>query len=424
MHHIIAIKGREILDSRGNPTVEADIMLENGIMGRASVPSGASTGSREAHELRDKDPKRYAGKGVLHAVKHINEEIHHALQGFSVAEQEKLDACLCELDGTENKARLGANAILAVSLANARAHAIATERPLYQALNQGESMCMPIPMMNILNGGAHADNNVDFQEFMIMPIGATDFNHALQMGTEIFHVLKNILKKQGLNTAVGDEGGFAPDLKSNRHALDLLSEAVTIAGFRLKQDIAFALDVAASEFSKDGIYQLISENKAFNSNELIEYYADLLQHYPIISIEDGLSEADWQGWKQLTAQLGHKVQLVGDDLFVTNPSILKQGIAEKTANAILIKLNQIGTLSETRQTMRIAQEHGYRCIVSHRSGETEDTFIADLAIATGCGQIKTGSLCRTDRIAKYNQLLRISASTGLPYAEFKSSCTR
>lgn len=414
--HIIDIKGREILDSRGNPTVEADVILDNGVMGRASVPSGASTGSREACELRDNDAKRYAGKGVKQAVGHINEDIKHALKHFSVADQSKLDKRLCELDGTKNKSRLGANAILAVSLASARAYAQSEELPLFRALNHGETMTMPVPLMNILNGGAHADNNVDIQEFMIMPVGALDFPSALQMGTEVFHVLKSVLKKKGLNTSVGDEGGFAPDLKANQQALDILSEAVELAGYRLGTDIVFALDVAASELFKEGRYYLASENKAFSSSELTQYYADLLKRYPIVSIEDGLDESDWQGWQEMTAQLGGQVQLVGDDLFVTNPAILKKGIAEKIANAILIKLNQIGTLSETREAMRLAQDHHYRCVVSHRSGETEDSFIADLAVATGCGQIKTGSLCRTDRIAKYNQLLRIHEVAGLPYA--------
>lgn len=414
--HIVNIKGREILDSRGNPTVEADVVLENGVIGRASVPSGASTGSREACELRDNDSRRYAGKGVHKAIGYINGEINQALQHFSVAEQVLLDKRLCELDGTDNKSRIGANAILAVSLASARAYAQALGQPLFATLNQDNAMMMPVPMLNILNGGVHADNNVDIQEFMIMPVGAPDFPLALQMSVEVFHVLKSVLKKQGLHIAVGDEGGFAPDLKSNQQALDILSEAVLAAGCRLGQDIVFALDVAASELFTDGVYHLVSEHKKFSSLELIEYYAQLVSQYPIVSIEDGLDESDWQGWQQLTQTLGNQVQLVGDDLFVTNPSILARGIAEKTANAVLIKLNQIGTLSETRQTMQLAQANGYRCVISHRSGETEDTFIADLAVATGCGQIKTGSLCRTDRVAKYNQLLRINELVSLPYA--------
>ncbi len=413
---IASIKGREILDSRGNPTVEADVILENGTQGRASVPSGASTGSREACELRDGDLSRFAGKGVLRAVDHINKEINQSLKGFSVSEQQQLDEKLCILDGSDNKSRLGANAILAVSLACARAYANASKQPLYLALNQGEKMSMPVPMMNVLNGGAHADNNVDIQEFMLMPIGAPDFTSALQMGTEIFHVLKSVLKKQGLNTAVGDEGGFAPNLKSNRQALDILVQAVEIAGFNLGKDIVFALDVAASELFKEGFYHLESEKKNLSSLELINYYADLIANYPIVSIEDGLDEHDWQGWQELTSHFNSKVQLVGDDLFVTNTRILQEGINQKMANAILIKLNQIGTLTETRQAMQLAYENGYRCIMSHRSGETEDSFIADLAVATGCGQIKTGSLCRTDRIAKYNQLLRINELATLPYA--------
>lgn len=414
---ISTIHAREILDSRGNPTVEADVILSNGIIGRACVPSGASTGSREACELRDNDPKRYAGKGVQKAVAHVNQEINQALQHTSVEDQEALDKTLCELDGTENKSRLGANALLAVSLAAARARATALHQPLYVALNQpGMAMNMPVPMMNVLNGGAHADNNVDIQEFMIMPAGAADFPSALQMGTEIFHVLKSVLKKQGLNTAVGDEGGFAPNIKSNRQALDMLCEAITTAGFKLGDEIVLALDVAASELYKQGTYHMASENQQFSSIQLVDYYADLVASYPIVSIEDGLDEKDWAGWKHLTTQLGGAIQLVGDDVFVTNPKILQEGIAQGVANAILIKVNQIGTLSETMHTIKRAYENNYRCVMSHRSGETEDTFIADLAVATGCGQIKTGSLCRTDRIAKYNQLLRINEMASLPYA--------
>ena len=413
---IVAIKGRPILDSRGNPTVEADVILENGVFGRASVPSGASTGSREACELRDGDAHHYHGKGVQKAVAHINHEINQGLHHYSVAEQEQIDARLCELDGTENKSRLGANAILAVSLACARACAQAMQKPLFVVLNQDESMSMPVPMMNILNGGAHADNNVDIQEFMIMPVGASDFPSALQMGTEIFHVLKSVLKEKKLSTAIGDEGGFAPDLSSNRQALDMLVIAVERAGFHLGDDIVFALDVAASELYQNGSYYLESENKHIDSFELIQFYQSLSADYPIASIEDGLDESDWTGWQHLTEKLGDKIQLVGDDLFVTNAAILEEGISKHVANAILIKPNQIGTLSETRQTIRLAQHRGYRCVMSHRSGETEDTFIADLAVATGCGQIKTGSLCRTDRTAKYNQLLRINEQISLPYA--------
>lgn len=413
---ITKIHAREILDSRGNPTVEADIILNNGIIGRASVPSGASTGSREACELRDNEPQRYCGKGVQKAVAHVNHEINHALKNTSVDDQEALDKRLCQLDGTENKSRLGANALLAVSLAAARARANTHNHPLYIELNQGETMSMPVPMMNILNGGAHADNNVDIQEFMIMPIGAADFTTALQMGTEIFHKLKSVLKKQGLNTAVGDEGGFAPNIKSNHQALDMLCEAITTSGFKLGSDIVLSLDVAASELYKQNIYHMASEAQKFNSEQLIDYYTNLISAYPIASIEDGLDEKDWTGWTSLTTRLGEKIQLVGDDVFVTNPKILSEGIAQGVANAILIKVNQIGTLSETLQTIKLAHQHGYRCVMSHRSGETEDTFIADLAVATGCGQIKTGSLCRTDRIAKYNQLLRINEMASLPYA--------
>lgn len=413
---IAKIQAREILDSRGNPTVEADVILNNGIVGRASVPSGASTGSREACELRDGASTRYGGKGVQKAVSHVNNEINQALNGFSVDSQEDLDNTLCQLDGTENKSRLGANSILAVSLACARARAICHNKPLHLSLNQGENMFMPVPMMNVLNGGAHADNNVDIQEFMIMPVGAKDLPTAIQMGTEIFHVLKSVLKKQGLNTAVGDEGGFAPDIKSNRQALDMLSEAVEKAGFRLGDDVVFSLDVAASELYEQGLYHMASEQKQFTSIQLVEYYTDLVSSYPIVSIEDGLDEKDWAGWKQLTTHLGQKIQLVGDDLFVTNPRILQEGIDQGIANAVLIKVNQIGTLSETRQAIKLAHQNGYRCVMSHRSGETEDTFIADLAVATGCGQIKTGSLCRTDRTAKYNQLLRINELASLPYA--------
>lgn len=413
---IAAIKGREILDSRGNPTVEADVILDNGVIGRASVPSGASTGAFEAYELRDADVSRYGGKGVLKAVNAVNQDINDALHQISVEDQVALDARLCDLDGTDNKARLGANAILAVSLASARAYAQSSDQPLYALLNQDASMSMPVPMMNVLNGGAHADNNVDIQEFMIMPVGALNFESALRMGTETFHALKSVLKQQGLSTAVGDEGGFAPDLKSNRHALDVLSSAVEAAGFKLGSEIVFALDVAASELYSEGQYHLVSENQIFNSEALIEYYSSLIQHYPIVSLEDGLDEEDWSGWQKLTSQWASKIQLVGDDLFVTNPTRLQKGITEKTANAILIKLNQIGTLSETLYTMRLAQESAYGCVVSHRSGETEDTFIADLAVATGCGQIKTGSLCRMDRVAKYNRLLRINEQAALPYS--------
>lgn len=413
---VVSVKGREILDSRGNPTVEAEVLLDDGTVGRASVPSGASTGSLEACELRDNDPKRFLGKGVLKAVQHINQDINIALRNVSASNSEQIDACLLELDATKNKSNLGANAILAVSLATARAHANAMQIPLFLALNQQEVMLMPVPMMNILNGGAHADNNVDIQEFMVMPIGARDFPEALQMGTEVFHSLKTKLQKQGYNTAVGDEGGFAPNLKSNRQALDLLTEAVQNIGLKLKDDIVFSLDAAASEFFTNNQYNLKSENKILSTDELINYYKLLVHDYPIVSIEDGLNESDWEGWQKITKEIGANIQLVGDDLFVTNQKILQKGIDKGVANSILIKLNQIGTLTETRQTINLAKKHGYKCIISHRSGETEDSFIADFAVATGCGQIKTGSLCRTDRVAKYNQLLRIHEIANLPYA--------
>jgi enolase len=412
---IATIKGREILDSRGNPTVEVDVTLSNGVCGRASVPSGASTGSREACELRDGDVHRYGGKGVRHAIAFINGEMNQALHNASVANQASIDARLCELDGTANKSRLGANAMLAVSLACARADANNRKLPLFEALNQGEPMVMPIPMMNVLNGGVHADNNVDIQEFMIMPIGASDFPSALQMGVETFHALKSVLQQKKLSTSVGDEGGFAPNLRSNQHALDMLAEAVEQAGFKLGSDIVFTLDVAASELYHDGLYFLDSEGKKLSSEALIDYYEFLVKNNPIVSIEDGLDESDWAGWKRLTERLGDKIQLVGDDLFVTNTTLLTRGVEEHIANAILIKPNQIGTLTETRQAIALAKRHGYGCVMSHRSGETEDTFIADLAVALGCGQIKTGSLCRTDRVAKYNQLLRIQELIALPY---------
>lgn len=413
---IASVVGREVLDSRGNPTVEADVFLENGAMGRASVPSGASTGCFEACELRDQDPMRYAGKGVKKAVSHVNDAIQEALLGMPVSFQTDIDNALCALDGTPNKSRLGANAILAVSIACARAHAEAAGHPLFEILNESESMCLPVPMMNVLNGGMHADNNVDIQEFMIMPVGAPDFQTAIQMGAETFHVLRSVLKQKGLNTAVGDEGGFAPDLKSNRQALDLLADAVLQAGFKLGDDMVFSLDVAASSLFSEGLYHLRSEGTQFESGALVDYYRELTHHYPIVSIEDGLDEHDWEGWSIMTSVLGERIQLVGDDLFVTNPAILQKGINAHIANAVLIKPNQIGTLSEARETMRLASENGYRCVMSHRSGETEDTLIADLAVATGCGQIKTGSMCRTDRVAKYNQLLRIASMTKLPYA--------
>lgn len=416
---ITAIKAREILDSRGNPTVEAEVFLENGESARASVPSGASTGKKEACELRDGDNSRYAGKGVLTAIYHIHQEIAPALYGMDVMEQAHIDARLCALDGTENKSRLGANAILAVSMATARVAALVSKLPLYLSLHQvissSKPMSMPLPMMNILNGGAHADNNVDIQEFMILPVGAKSFKEALQMGVEVFHVLKTVLRAKGLNTAVGDEGGFAPDLQSNRQALDMLAQASEKAGFKIGKDILFGLDVAASELYEGNLYHLNSEKRKLTSDEIIAYYKELISAYPIASIEDGLDENDWAGWQTMTKELGQKVQLVGDDIFVTNPRILEEGIRQNIANAILIKPNQIGTLSETLETIHQALANGYRSVISHRSGETEDTFIADLAVATNSSQIKTGSLCRTDRVAKYNQLLRIEEEGSFPY---------
>lgn len=402
------INGREILDSRGNPTVEAEVWLTNGMCGRASVPSGASTGSMEACELRDKDDARYNGRGVLKAVTHVNTLLNEALQGLSVEDQAAVDACMLTCDGTPNKSHLGANAILAVSLASARARALALDLPLFMALGEGEAPRMPVPMMNVLNGGAHADNNVDIQEFMIMPLGAPDFPTALRWGAETFHALKAILKARHLATSVGDEGGFAPNLRSNREALDLLLSAIEAVGLRPGVDIALALDVAASELWHEEQYHLTSESRVLSGEELVRYYESLVADYPIVSMEDGLDERDDATWRLLTDTLGSRIQLVGDDLFVTNPRILQQGIDAGMANAVLIKPNQIGTLTETRATMRLAAENGYRSVMSHRSGETGDTFIADLAVASGCGQIKTGSLCRTDRTAKYNQLLRIA----------------
>ena len=418
--YVKKLQGREILDSRGNPTIEVDVILDNGYIGRASVPSGASTGSQEAVELRDGDPHRYEGKGVKKAIAHIHQSIASMLIGQSVSDQVELDRRLCALDGTTNKSNLGANALLAVSLACARARALSLGEPLFIALHQNKPMVMPIPMMNVLNGGAHADNHLDIQEFMLMPVGAKDFSHAIEMGANIFYQLKRVLKKQGLCTAVGDEGGFAPNLNSNQQALDVLSEAVEKSGYNLGQDIVFALDVAASEWYQDGEYYLASESKQMSSEQLIGYYASLISQYPIVSIEDGLDESDWTGWVALTKALGDRVQLVGDDLFVTNSRMLQKGIDKKVANAILIKLNQIGTLTETWETIHLAEKNGYRCVISHRSGETEDTFIADLTVASGCGQIKTGSLCRTDRVAKYNQLLRIQEISGLDYARILS----
>ena len=411
MTKIANIKGREVLDSRGNPTVEADVILEDGTLGTACAPSGASTGSREALELRDKDASRYLGKGVLKAVEAVNTKIRDALIGKDAADQRALDNIMLELDGTENKANLGANAILAVSLAAAKAAAASLGKPLYAHIadlnGTSGKYSMPVPMMNILNGGEHADNNVDIQEFMVQPVAAKSFAEALRVGAEIFHSLKKVLKAQGLNTAVGDEGGFAPNLPSNEAALAVIQEAVEKAGYKLGTDVTLALDCASSEFYKDGQYQLSGEGKSFDSAGFADYLAGLCERYPIVSIEDGMDESDWDGWKVLTEKLGTKVQLVGDDLFVTNTKILKQGIDKSIANSILIKFNQIGSLSETLDAIKMAQDAGYTAVISHRSGETEDTTIADLAVATCAGQIKTGSLCRSDRVAKYNQLLRI-----------------
>lgn len=411
MTKIADIKAREVLDSRGNPTVEADVILEDGSLGRACAPSGASTGSREALELRDGDASRYLGKGVLKAVEAINGKICEALKGKDAADQRALDNIMLELDGTENKAHLGANAILAVSLAAAKAAACSLGKPLYEHIADlnGTSgrYSMPVPMMNILNGGEHADNNVDIQEFMIQPVAAKSFSEALRIGAEIFHTLKKVLQAKGLSTSVGDEGGFAPDLPSNEAALAVIKEAIEKAGYKLGTDITLALDCAASEFYKDGQYVLAGENKSYDSAGFADYLAGLADRYPIVSIEDGMDESDWDGWKILTDKIGNKVQLVGDDLFVTNTKILKRGIDTGVGNSILIKFNQIGSLSETLDAIRMAQDAGFTAVISHRSGETEDTTIADLAVATCAGQIKTGSLCRSDRVAKYNQLLRI-----------------
>jgi len=408
MSEIIDIYAREILDSRGNPTVEVEVALESGVIGRAAVPSGASTGEREALELRDGDKARYLGKGVLKAVAHVNEVIAAELIGWEVSDQIGIDRKLLALDGTDFKSKLGANALLGVSMACAKAAAEDSGLPLYQYLGGANAKELPLPMMNIINGGEHADNNVDIQEFMIMPAGAENFKEALRMGAEIFHALKKVLKDKGYNTSVGDEGGFAPNLKSNEEALQVIMEAIKAAGYKPGEDVLLALDVAASELYKDGKYVLANETKPEKTAaELIDFYADLVERYPIISIEDGLAENDWDGWKLMTDKLGKKIQIVGDDLFVTNPGILKEGIEKGIANSILIKLNQIGTLTETLDAIEMAKRAGYTTVISHRSGETEDTTIADLAVATNAGQIKTGSLCRTDRVCKYNQLLRI-----------------
>ncbi len=413
MSEIISVRAREILDSRGNPTVETEVVLESGVMGRAAVPSGASTGSREALELRDGDPKRYLGKGVLNAVRNVNEEIGPKILGMDAQDQVEVDRFMIALDGTENKSRLGANAILSVSMAIAKATAEECELPLYRYLGGVSARVLPVPMMNVLNGGAHADNNLDIQEFMIVPAGAPTFRGALRMGAEVFQHLKKVLKSRGYTTAVGDEGGFAPNLRSNEEALELIMEAIHAAGYTPGDDVFIALDPAASEFYENGRYLLKAEKKPEKSSEeVIDLYESWIERYPILSIEDGLAESDWDGWKVMTRRLGDRIEIVGDDIFVTNTKILARGIDEGIANAILIKLNQIGTVTETFEAISMAYRAGYRAVISHRSGETEDTFIADLAVAASTGQIKTGSLSRTDRIAKYNQLLRIQEDLG------------
>ena len=406
------IKAREVLDSRGNPTIEADIILDDGTMGSAMVPSGASTGAREALELRDGDKSRYLGKGVLKAVAFINTEITQALVGSDITDLGKIDALMITLDGTQTKSRLGANAILAVSLAAAHANANRQNKPLYDTLDLGAKYKLPVPMMNIINGGEHANNSVDIQEFMIIPAGAPSFKEALRYGAEVFHHLKSVLEAKGLNTAVGDEGGFAPDLASNEDAIKVILEAIEKAGYTAGKDIFIGIDAASSEFYENGTYNLASENRSLTSQEFADYLANWVENYPILSIEDGMDEGDWDGWDLLSKKIGDKVQLVGDDLFVTNSKILAEGIDKNIANSILIKVNQIGTLSETFSAIEMANKAGYTCVMSHRSGETEDTTIADLAVATGCGQIKTGSLSRSDRLAKYNRLLRIEEELG------------
>jgi enolase len=407
MSEILDIRGREILDSRGNPTVEAEVVLVNGVIGRAAVPSGASTGTREAVELRDGDPKRYLGKGVLKAVENVNGEIRRAIVGQEVIAQQQIDQKLIELDGTPTKSRLGANAILAVSLAAAKAAAMETQVPLYRYIGGKGPFSLPVPMMNIINGGVHADNSVDLQEFMIIPAGAPSFREALRYGAEVFHALKKVLHARGMNTSVGDEGGFAPDLPSNEAAIEVILEAIDKAGYTAGKDIYLGIDAASSEFYKDGVYDLKSESRRFSAAEFTDYLAAWVEKYPIISVEDGMAEDDWAGWKLHTEKLGKRVQLVGDDLFVTNTTIFKEGIDKGIANSILIKLNQIGTLTETLAAIDMAHKAGYTAVVSHRSGETEDVTIADLAVAANTGQIKTGSLSRSDRVAKYNRLLRI-----------------
>jgi enolase len=412
MSSIVDIVGREILDSRGNPTVECDVLLESGVMGRAAVPSGASTGTREAVELRDGDAARYMGKGVLKAVEHVNTEISEAIMGLEAAEQAFLDRTLIELDGTDNKSRLGANALLAVSMAVARAAAEEAGLPLYRYLGGVGAMTMPVPMMNIINGGAHADNNLDVQEFMIVPFGAPTFSEALRYGVEVFHTLKRLLRGRGLNTAVGDEGGFAPTVRNHEEAIELILAAIREAGFEAGTQIGLALDCASSEFHRDGKYRLQAENLSLSAGDFANLLAQWCDRYPILSIEDGMAEDDWDGWEALTERLGSRIQLVGDDLFVTNTQILAEGIRRGIANSVLVKVNQIGTLTETLAAIEMAKRAGYTAVVSHRSGETEDSTIADIAVATNVGQIKTGSLSRSDRIAKYNQLLRIEEDLG------------
>ncbi|MEN8130602.1 MAG: phosphopyruvate hydratase [Pseudomonadota bacterium] len=413
MSKIIDIRAREIVDSRGNPTVEADVVLESGAWARAAVPSGASTGALEAIELRDGDPARYGGKGVLKAIENANGEIREALSGMEADDQERIDQRMIDLDGTENKSRLGANAILAVSIATAKAAAEDGKVPLYRYLGRRHEFVMPVPMMNIINGGAHAKNSVDLQEFMILPLGAPSMADAVRYGAEVFQALSKVLSKRGMNTAVGDEGGFAPDLPSNEAAIEVILEAIHNAGYQAGKDIYLGLDVASSEFYRDGKYVLESEGSSYDASGFVDYLAAWVDKYPIISIEDGLAENDWEGWALLTEALGNKVQLVGDDLFVTNTQIFKRGIEKSIANSILIKLNQIGTMTETLEAIRMAHDAGYTAVVSHRSGETEDVTIADLSVATGTGQIKTGSLSRSDRVAKYNQLIRIEEALGV-----------
>ncbi len=412
MTKIVEIRAREILDSRGNPTIEADVILASGVIGSAMVPSGASTGEREAIELRDGDKARYLGKGVLNAVQNVRTEIHDAIVGMDTNDQSAIDEKMIALDGTESKSRLGANAMLAVSLAAARAAANAKQQPLYRSLNTSGEFILPVPMMNIINGGSHADNSVDLQEFMILPVGAPNFREAIRYGAEVFHNLAKVLKSKGLATTVGDEGGFAPNLSSNEEAIEVILEAIKLAGYEAGKDIYLGLDAAASEYYHDGIYDLASEGKTYNSAQMADFFVDWVNRYPIISIEDGFDENDWDGWKLMTEKLGGRIQLVGDDLFVTNPKILQQGIDKNIANSILIKVNQIGTLTETLAAVTMAHKAGYTAVMSHRSGETEDTTIADLAVATGTGQIKTGSLSRSDRVAKYNRLMRIEEELG------------